>query len=71
MNTMAKHLCDWSYRRGGAVEVTSVGRILERGYRPDEVRAALVACPSFEGYHGGVYMGSDGDGGMWRVEITP
>jgi hypothetical protein len=70
-NTMAKHLMDWSYRRRGAVETMSVATILRQGYRPDEVRAAITADPTFEGTFGGVYHGSDGNGGMWRVEITP
>lgn len=68
--TMAKHLMDWSYRRKGAVEKISAATIRKQGYSVDQVRAALMDNDTFENFDGVVYSGSDGSGGMWRVEIT-
>jgi hypothetical protein len=68
--TMAKHLMDWSYRRKGAIERISVATIRKQGYSVEQVRAALMDNETFERFDGTTYIGSDGSGGMWRVEIT-
>lgn len=69
--TLAKHLMDWSYRRHGVVQTMSAAAIRRQGYDVDQVRAALMADHgTFEHFDGSVYSGSDGSGGMWRVEIT-